>query len=374
LLYGSTNDAAICSARRKKVLRDLRKQQAMGNLHRDAVIIVSAKPPRRKDAMPGKITDVPGVRVGHAYDERGRTGVTVILCDPPAIGAMDRRGAAISTRQCDSLLPEHLLSRVDAIVLAGGSAFGLDCAAGVMDELSARGIGMPTPGRPVPIVPTAALFDLGFGASDAQPTPALARQAARAAARDFAEGSVGAGHGASVGKVFGITWAMKGGLGTASRRRAADGLIVGALAAVNAWGDVVDPATGRIIAGARDPSGKGRFADTAKVLATEPLQKRPGFAVFDNTVLAVVATNARLDKNLANFVARMAQTGLARAVRPSHGPFDGDVIFALSCGDVPLDPAAVGQLAAEAVAEAIVRAVQTADGFGVLPDAREAPE
>jgi len=320
--------------------------------------------------MPGRLTDAPGLRVGHAHDERGRTGVTVILCDPPAIGAIDRRGAAISSRQCDSLLPEHLMSRVDAVVLTGGSAFGLDCAAGVMEELAARGIGMPTPGRPVPIVPTVALFDLGFGSSDAFPTPELARGAVRAAAIDFAEGSVGAGHGASVGKVFGVKWAMKGGLGTASRRRAADGLVVGALAAVNGWGDIVDSATGAIVAGARDPSGAQRFADTARVLGAEPAAKRPGFAVFDNTVLGVVATNARLDKSLAQFVARMAQTGLARAVRPSHGPFDGDVVIALSTGNLAPDPAAVGQLAAEALSEAIVRAVKMADGFGILPDAR----
>jgi L-aminopeptidase/D-esterase-like protein len=320
--------------------------------------------------MPGRITDVPGVLVGHAHDERGRTGVTVLLFDPPAIGAIDRRGAAISTRQCDSLLPEHLMARVDALVLTGGSAFGLDCAAGVMDELAARGVGMPTPGRPVPIAPTAALFDLGFGDGAARPTAAMARQALLSASVEVAEGSVGAGHGASIGKLYGIKQAMKGGLGTASRRRAADGLIVGALAAVNAWGDIIDPETGAIVAGARDPQDPARFADTARVLAEEPWQKRPGFAVFDNTVLVAVATNARLDKPAAGFIARMAQTGIARAVRPCHGPFDGDVVFALSCGDGPADLPAIGQMAAEAVAEAIVRAARLADGFGLLPDAR----
>ncbi|NLH47987.1 MAG: P1 family peptidase [Myxococcales bacterium] len=319
--------------------------------------------------MTSQITDVPGLTVGHAHDETGRTGVTVLRCDPPAVGSIDRRGAAISTRQCDSLLTEHLLSRVDAVVLAGGSAFGLDCAAGVMDELAARGVGMPSPGRPVPIVPTMALFDLGFGHSGARPTPELARRAVLAAGTTVAEGSVGAGYGATVGKIFGINGAMKGGLGTASRKRAADGLIVGALAAVNAWGDILDPATGEIVAGARDVK-RGGFADTARVLAKQAVREHRGFQL-DNTVLAVVATNARLDKTQAQFVARMAQTGLARVVRPCHGPFDGDVVLALGCGELAADLPAVGQLAAEALAEAIVRAVRRADGFGLLPDARE---
>ena len=316
--------------------------------------------------MPAKITEVSGLRVGHAHDEQGRTGVTVILCDQPAVGAIDRRGSAVSTRQCDSLLPEHLLSRVDAIVLTGGSAFGLGCSSGVMDQLAARGIGMPSPGRPVPIVPTAALFDLGFGDGQAFPTPELARQAAENAETDFAEGSVGAGHGATIGKLLGIGSAMKGGIGTASRRRG-DGLIVGALAAVNAWGDIIDPATGRIVAGARDPQNPTTLLDTAATLGKLPDRKRSGF-MMDNTVLVIVATNARLEKHLAGFVARMAQTGLARAVRPCHGPFDGDVVFALSLGDKPADLPAIGQMAADAVSEAIVRAVQTADGFGIVPD------
>ncbi|MDP8224093.1 MAG: P1 family peptidase [Candidatus Lernaella stagnicola] len=314
--------------------------------------------------MSGSITDVSGLRVGHAHDAVGRTGVTVIWCDPPAVGSVDRRGAAVSTRQCDSLLPQHLLSRVDAVVLTGGSAFGLGASSGVMDALAARGAGMPTPGRPVPIVPCAALFDLGFGSGEAVPTPELAAQAFAAAGIETAEGSVGAGHGATVGKLFGLAGAMKGGVGTASRTRE-DGLVVGALAAVNAWGDVIDSATGAIVAGAREPGGN--FADIARVLSTRPPAQRPGFSMIDNTVLVVVATNAKLDKNLAGFVARMAQTGLARAVRPCHGPYDGDVVFALSTGNQGADLPAIGQMAADAVSEAIVRAVQKADGFGILP-------
>ncbi len=312
-----------------------------------------------------RITDIPGLRVGHAHDEHGRTGVTVLLCDRPAVGAIDRRGAAVSTRQCDSLLPDHLLSRVDALVLAGGSAFGLDCAAGVMDELAARDVGMPTPYGPVPIVPTAVIFDLGFGPS-ARPTPELARQAARTAAVEFAEGSVGGGYGATVGKLLGIRSAMKGGLGTAARHTDR-GLIVGALVVVNAWGDIWDPAANRLVAGAHDPEEPGKFLDAAGHLANG--RARPQSA-FENTVLAVVATNVRLDKGAAGFVARMAQTGLARAVRPCHGPFDGDVVFALSLGEHTGDLAVVGQMAAEALTEAVLRAVTLADGFGLVPDAR----
>jgi len=306
--------------------------------------------------MPGKITEVPGILVGHAHDREKGTGVTVILCDPPAVGAIDRRGAAVSTRQCDSLLSTHLLARVDAVVLTGGSAFGLGCSGGVMDELAARGIGLPTPGRPVPIVPTAALYDLGFGDPTAFPNTEMARQAVLAAGADVAEGSVGAGAGATVGKILGVAHASKGGIGTAGRVRS-DGLLVGALAAVNAWGDVVDQQTGQIVAGARDPEDHNRFLDTARLLLERPNRPRPGFAMADNTVLVVVATNAALEKNTAQFIARMAQTGLARAVRPCHGPFDGDVVFTLSTGQAPADLPAVGQMAAEAVAEAIVRAV-----------------
>jgi len=316
--------------------------------------------------MTGRVTDVPGLLVGQAHDEKGRTGVTVILCQPPAVGALDRRGSAISTRQCDSLLSDHLLSRVDALVFTGGSAFGLDCAAGVMEELAARNIGLPTPYRAIPIVPTAAIFDVGFGETPAPPTPELARQALRNAALEIQEGSVGGGYGASVGKALGIGQAMKGGLGTASRRRH-DGLIVGALAVVNAWGDVVDPESGRIVAGARDPEQPHKFLNSARFLAGGGQVKS---AAFENTVLAAVATNAELDKASAGLVARMAQAGLARTLYPCHGPFDGDIIFALGCGQGKYHPAAVGQMAAEAMAEAIVRAVRLADGFGLLPDVK----
>jgi len=316
--------------------------------------------------MAGRITDVAGLTVGQAQDEQGKTGVTVLLCDPPAVGALDSRGAATSTRQCDSLSPEHMLSRVDAIVLTGGSAFGLDASGGVLAALAARGIGLPTPYGAVPIVPAAALFDIGFGDPNARPTAEMARQAVLAAGPEVAEGSVGAGCGATVGKLFGVRSAMKGGLGTASRKRP-DGLVVGALAAVNAWGDVIDPATQQIVAGARDPEKKGVMLDTAACLIRG--DNRPPSS-FENTILAVVATNAKLDKAACSLSARMAQTGMARVVRPCHSPFDGDLVFALSCGDFSADPLSVGQLAADALAEAIVRAVQTADGFGLLPDVK----
>lgn len=316
--------------------------------------------------MAGSITDVSGITVGHAHDESGGTGVTVIRCDPPAVGALDRRGAATSTRQCDSLSAQHMLSRVDAVVLAGGSAFGLDCAAGVMDELAAAGCGLPTPYRTIPIVPTAALFDVGFKDPEANPTPAMARQAARSAGVEVAEGSAGAGYGATVGKVGGIATAMKGGLGVAGRQRD-DGLTVGVLTVVNAWGDIYDHTTGKIVAGARDLDNPGAFLDTAAYLSRG--EDRPPSS-FENTVLAVVATNARLDKTACHLVARMAQTGLARAIRPCHSPFDGDLVFALSLGERSADVIAVGQIAAELTTESVLRAVRLADGFGVLPDVK----
>ncbi|HPM77315.1 MAG TPA: P1 family peptidase [bacterium] len=317
--------------------------------------------------MPGKITEVPGLLVGNIEDEAGRTGVTVVLCAPPAVGALDRRGSAASTRQCDSLYPDHMLSRVDAIVLAGGSAFGLGCSNGVMDELAARGVGMPTPYGTIPIVPTAVIFDIGIGQSAAAPTVEMARAATKSAAVDFAEGSAGAGYGATIGKLLGVKSAMKGGLGTAARH-GEKGLIVGALAVVNAWGDIVETDNGAIIAGARNPDKPGEFLDTAKLLGQG--KARPASSFEQNTVLAVVATNAKLDKIGCGLIARMAQTGMARAIRPCHSPFDGDLVFALSSGELSADPVAVGQMAADALAEAIQRGVRLADGWGLLPDAR----
>ncbi|MCD6291430.1 MAG: P1 family peptidase [Anaerolineae bacterium] len=307
------------------------------------------------------ITDIPGIRVGHATDEQGITGCTVVLCETGAVVGVDQRGGAPGTRETDLARPMHLVQEAHAIVLAGGSAFGLAAADGVMGWLAERGVGYSTLGTRVPIVPAAILFDLGIGDPGAYPDARMGRRACEAASDGpVPEGSVGAGTGATVGKVLGMEFAMKGGIGTAAEELGG-GLVVGALVAVNALGDVVDPSTGQILAGARRPDGE--FADTLAVLR-QALPQRPPAA---STVVGVVATNARLDKEGACKVAQMAQDGLARAVRPAHTLYDGDTFFTLATCEMPADVNLVGAYAAEVVARAIVRAVRLARGRGGIP-------
>lgn len=312
------------------------------------------------------ITAVPGIEVGHATDMVGLTGCTVVLCRKGAIGGVDVRGSAPGTRETDLLRSENLVETVHAVLLTGGSAFGLDAAGGVMRYLEEQGIGYDTGVAKVPIVPAAVLFDLGIGDPKARPDAAMGYAACRAAsAEETREGNVGAGTGATVGKLFGMGRAMKGGLGTALRE--AGGLLVGAIVAVNPLGDVVDPTTGQIIAGARHPLGSG-FADTSKAMAS--MVGRAALSIAGNTVIGVVATNAALTKAQANKVAQMAHDGLARVIRPAHTMFDGDTIFVLATGQkkghhVTL----IGTLAAEAVAEAIVRGVRAAESVGGVPAA-----
>ena len=332
------------------------------------------------------ITDVPGIQVGHAHDLDALTGVTVILCDGSsesgAVGGVDQRGGAPGTRETDPLRPMHLVQRVHAIVLTGGSAFGLDSAAGVVKYLEEKGIGFDVRVAKVPIVPAAVLFDLAIGKSDVRPDAAMGYAACqKATAREASQGNFGAGAGATVGKVFGMGRAMKSGVGTASIDLGR-GLIVGALFAVNAFGDVIDPGTGKIIAGARktrrDRSVPLRgtqgtfplqFADTLAVLKAYAGKKVPRFAARarSNTVIGVVATNADLTKEQANTVAQMAHDGLARAIRPAHTMFDGDTIFALATGKQKADVNLIGAYAAEATAQAIVRAVMRAKSAGGIP-------
>lgn len=307
------------------------------------------------------ITDVPGVRVGHATDGQALTGCTVILCPPEgAVGGVDQRGGAPGTRETDLLRPMHLVERVHAVLLAGGSAFGLDAAGGVVRWLEERGIGFETRVARVPIVPAAILFDLDVGRADVRPDATMG-YAACDTARDgpVAEGSVGAGTGCTVGKVLGSTCAARSGLGTASANLGG-GLVVGAIVAVNAFGDVVDPRTGEILAGARVAAGD-RFADTLLVMKGRLGKAISRFGRVGHTVIGVVATNARLDKERANKVAQMAHDGLARAVRPAHTMFDGDTLFSLATGEKRADVNLVGAYAAECVAEAIVRAVRAAN-------------
>ena len=321
------------------------------------------------------ITDVRGIEVGHAQDEEALTGCTVILCRKGAVAGVDVRGGAPGTRETDLLDPVNLVEKVHAVVLAGGSAFGLDAASGVMRYLEENKIGFNSGAARVPIVPSAILYDLGLGRADVRPDSAMgALAAASAVSAPPAEGNVGAGTGASVGKMFGNALAMKSGLGTASMD-IGGGVIVGAIVAVNAWGDVIDPKTGEIVAGLR--SGKvgplrvgGKdpaFANTLAMMKSPIGRGVLGLASRGNTVIGAVATNAKLTKAQATKVAQMAQDGFARTIRPAHTMLDGDVIFALSTGTKKADVSTIGAFAAEVMAEAILRAVKMAKEAGGLP-------
>lgn len=302
--------------------------------------------------MNNTITAVPGIRVGHAQNEEALTGCTVILCEDGAVGGVDQRGGAPGTRETDLLRPLHRVEKVHGVLLTGGSAFGLDATGGVMRYLEERGIGFDVGVARVPIVPAAVIFDLAIGRGDVRPDAAMAYQACLNATTDpVVEGSVGAGTGATVGKILGMPNATKAGVGSACVE-IANGLFVGAIAVVNALGDVIDPRTGAIIAGARSEDG---FADTLQVMRQFQAMTS---ASSSNTVIGVVATNAKLSKEEANKVAQMAQDGLARAVRPAHTMYDGDTIFVLSTGEIKADVNLIGAFAAEVFAEAIVRSVR----------------
>lgn len=327
------------------------------------------------------ITDIPGILVGHAQDEDALTGCTVVLCEDGAVGGVDQRGGAPGTRETDLLRPLHMVQEVHAILLAGGSAYGLDAASGVMRYLEERRKGFDAQVARVPIVPAAILFDLSVGRWDVRPDAAMGYQACQnASAGPVAEGNVGAGTGATVGKVLGMENGMKCGLGTASLDLGGS-LIVGALVAVNAFGDIMDPDRGAILAGARVPSQAtaqketaGYFADTLQVLrslASSQAFDSPSlrFSTGENTVIGVVASNAQLTKEETNLVAQMAQDGLARSIRPAHTLMDGDTIFALSTGEHPANVNLIGAFAAEVLAQAIRRAALAAQPAAGLPSA-----
>jgi len=316
------------------------------------------------------LTAVDGVKVGHETLTARPTGCTVVLVEGGAVAGVDVRGSAPGTRETDLLNPINTVEQVHAVVLTGGSAFGLDAASGVVRFLEARGIGYDAGVARVPIVPAAVLFDLGVGGDPkVRPTADCGYRAASAASSGpVAEGNVGAGAGATVGKLAGRDRAMKGGIGTAALALP-DGLIVAALVAVNSAGDVVDPATGRVVAGVRTVDGRG-LADVRLLLRSGLV--KPG-GPGENTAIGVVATNARLTKAQAGKVAQMAHDGLARAIMPVHTPVDGDTLFALATGarTQPADVLTVGALAADAVAEAVVRAVRAATGIPGFPAARD---
>jgi L-aminopeptidase/D-esterase-like protein len=321
------------------------------------------------------LTEVEGITVGHFTLSERPTGCTVVMvAGDGAPGGVSQRGGAPGTRETDLLDPLNLVDKVNAIVLSGGSAFGLDASQGVVRYLEERKIGWNVGAAGVvPIVASAILFDLGFG-GDARirPTAECGYKAAGLASDGaVAEGNVGAGAGATVGKVAGRDRSMKGGLGSAAIRLP-NGLVVAALAAVNAVGDVIDPSTGQVVAGVRTSDGKS-LADARRLLRDGSLIKATAPRAGENTTIAVVATNARLTKTEVSRVALMADDGIARAISPSHTVGDGDTVFALATGrwTGQAEASIVGALAADVLAEAIVRAAALTQGLGGLPAARD---
>lgn len=319
--------------------------------------------------MPNPLTAM-GIKVGHYTDREAVTGCTVILCERSAVAGVDVSGSAPGTRETDVLRPGNLVEKVQAVVLSGGSAFGLDAASGVMKYLEEQGVGHETGAGLVPIVPAAVIFDLAIGSAEVRPGAEEGYKACLAATdAEVAEGCVGAGTGATVGKILGMDRATKSGLGLASRGLA-DGVAVAALMVVNAFGDVIDPGTGEVIAGPRDPNSEG-FLSTAELLRKGKFGRS---VLLRNTVIGVVTTNAQLSKERVNKLAQMAQAGIARTVYPCRTMYDGDVIFALSSGEKKADKAdmdVVGSVAAELVAVAVTRAVIRAETMAGIPSVKE---
>ncbi len=309
------------------------------------------------------LTDVPGIRVGHVSDFKAITGCTAILCEGGAVGGVDVRGSATGSQELDALNPLHVADRVHAISLAGRSAYGLEAACGVRRLLERKGVGFNV-GRNmvVPIVPSAIIFDLYVGDSHVRPTREMGEAAALAAsAETVQEGCVGVGTGATVGKLFGMERAMKSGLG--SYTVTIGPVLVSALVVVNALGDVRDPATGKIVAGARTAAGSREFIDSEAAM----VRGQKGGFEHSNTTLAVIATNARLTKVQATKLAQLASTGMVRAISPVNTMSDGDMVFALSNGTEQADIDTLGVAAAHALAQSILRAVRLARTMGNIP-------
>jgi L-aminopeptidase/D-esterase-like protein len=324
------------------------------------------------------LTDIAGFRVGHAHDMDALTGCTVVLCPPGVTGGVDQRGGAPGTRETDLLRPMHLVNEVHAVLLSGGSAYGLDAASGVMRYLEEQGIGVNVGVGVVPIVPAAVIFDLALGEANVRPDAAMGYHACQQASdQGVLQGNVGAGAGATVGKLLGMAQATKSGLGCATLE-AGGGVLVSALMVVNVLGEVIDPESGRLLAGTRRPPTGGDTSDHPIFISSLELLRNqaeyeinPPLSTLSNTAIGVVATNAQLSKEQANKVAQMAHDGLARSVRPAHTLFDGDTIFALASGEIPANVSTVGAFAAEAVARAVVAAVLSARPAGGLPAAQD---
>ena len=314
----------------------------------------------------GSITDVEGVKVGH-FTESGRpTGCTVLLFEKGATAGVDVRGGSPGTRDTELLNPVNTVQQVQGLLLSGGSAFGLEAASGVMRYLEEHRLGYAVGDVVVPIVPAAILYDLNVGDWKIRPTAESGYKACQnASSGRVLEGNVGAGAGATVGKMFGGKRAMKSGIGTASIRIAKTGVVVGAIVAVNAVGDVVDPKNGQIIAGARTPDGAGFMDSMAQIRAGRSVELQAGA----NTTIGVVSTNVAFDKTQMTKIAQMAHDGLARTINPVHTLADGDTIFAVATGAISTraNHGAIGALAADVMARAVVRAVMNARGIPGLP-------
>jgi L-aminopeptidase/D-esterase-like protein len=313
------------------------------------------------------ITDVPGIKVGHYTDKRAVTGCTVVLCEQGAVAGVDISGSSPGTRETDVLRPGNLVEKVQAICLSGGSAFGLDVATGVMKYLEEKGCGHETSAGRVPIVPAAIIYDLNIGDCKIRPGANEGYQVCLDATNTgVAEGCVGAGTGATVGKTLGIKRAVKSGLGTASQKIAGD-IVVAALVVVNAIGDVIEPGTAKILAGPCKPDRCG-FLSTSELWKNGELKKT--IQPF-NTIIGVVATDAKLSKAEASKLARVAQVGIARTVDPCHTVHDGDALFVLSSGEKEANISFLGAAAAEVVAEAIIRAIRKAETLAGVPAAKD---
>lgn len=330
--------------------------------------------------MTDSITDIPGIKVGHASDFEGITGCTVVLCEKGAVAGVDQRGGGPGTREIALLNPVNHVEKVHAILLAGGSAFGLDAASGVMRFLEDNNIGYQTGVAKIPIVPAAILYDLNIGDPKVRPTPEMGYLACtNASGSSPDQGSIGAGTGATVGKLIGMNRATKSGIGCASIDLGG-GVKVGAIVAVNAIGEVIDPGNGNIIAGVRAnkatvfEQGKPVFSEALQIMKSIVGKTLLGLAEKANTVIGVVATNAKFDKAACTKLAQMAQNGLVRTIRPANTMHDGDTIFALSTGKKKANINIVGAFAAQAVQRAILNAVLEATSLGGVPSISELVE
>ena len=317
----------------------------------------------------GSITDIKGIKVGHVSNEEAVTGCTVILFEEPSLGAVDMRGGGTSTRQIDPLLPHNTFGKIHGVLFTGGSAYGLDASSGVMRYLEERDRGLHVGGGMyVPSVPTAVIFDLGIGDGTVRPDREMGYKACLSASGDNTEeGSIGAGTGASIGKLMGLSHATKGGIGQGSFTFEG-GVSVGVLTVVNAFGEIVSPETGKVIAGLRDAPDGREFPGTVNMMKKGVVRE---FEEPVNTTLASVATDTRLSKPELQRVSMIAQSGLSKVISPVHTGADGDLVIAVSTGDMKADANAVGAVAAELLSESIVRASQESKSLGGVPSPKD---